>query len=500
MVTVGPKPDSEPFEKAQYVAQLLLRLHHGKYVDEGEEKTLPLPEVLVEWLDKNHNPYPNQFADVGRYQPSPACHSLFWQTLHNSLLRGEVDQTSYLLKNAGWEHVRRGTGRDRLYTGQALENVRRWAAATCEILDQCPVLKSDWDIFNSSWTLFRIQARGALDKMMLFAEGKDPTFRTSIDDEVGVEQQSMSTLARKASSQLPWDVYENLQSIYGILLGDREAIVGIAQDWCEATVGMFAWWDDGRQRHKSLRLTHSQSFRTSFSKSSESDEYFERLVTAFHAVIQSDLNPNAMNPVEVAIACVFEGNVDAAIGFLRIWSLPVASAVAEIAALGQWLPATEAAKPLTFDGLDMEDLALLNISQPGPDELLGMKDDTLEKYARELAGIEQLSPQRDGWEMAIQVLGRMDSPEKSEEIVGELLKDLLETLDENSGSTVDKMWRILNDLGMINYAEETAEVSCLPLHRRRLIANDNVDICRHIIQRISQIWRGFVVLCSFAPY
>ena len=88
-----------------------------------------------------------------------------------------------------------------------------------------------------------------------------------------------------------------------------------------------------------------------------------------------------------------------------------------------------------------------------------MKDDTLEKYARKLAGIEYLSPQREGWEMAIQVLGRMDLPERSEEIVGELLKDILETLDEHSSATVDKMWRILNDLGMINYAEETAEVS-----------------------------------------
>jgi hypothetical protein len=60
--------------------------------------------------------------------------------------------------------------------------------------------------------------------------------------------------------------------------------------------------------------------------------------------------------------------------------------------------------------------------------------------------------------MAIQVLGRMDLPEKSEETVSELLRDLLATLDTNSGETVDKIWRILNDLGMINFAEETAEV------------------------------------------
>lgn len=462
MPDVGPGPNAEPFEKAAYVAQLLLRLHHTRYEDEpDEERMQPLPGVLLHWLqDSGYNPYPDQVGDVLRYQPSPACHSLFWQTVQNSLLRGDVHAASQLLKNAGWEQVRRGTRREKVYTGQALENVKRFTAATCEILDQCPSQNDDWDIFNSSWTLFRIQARGALDRMILFAEGKDQNFRNSIDDGY-LPEQSMSTMARKASSQLPWDVYENLQNIYGILLGDREAIVGTAQDWCEATIGMFCWWDDDTQRHKSLRLTQSQNLQISGSRYANNDEYLDRLAASFHMVLQSDLSPNAMSTVEVAVASVFEGNVDAAIGLLRTWSLPIACSVSEVASLGQWLPPTESAKALPMDTLDMEDLALLNISQPGPDEVLGMKDDTLEKYARELAGIENLSPQREGWEMAIQVLGRMDLPEKSEEIVGELLKDVLETLDETSSSTVDKMWSILNDLGMINYAEETAEVRLL---------------------------------------
>jgi hypothetical protein len=166
-----------------------------------------------------------------------------------------------------------------------------------------------------------------------------------------------------------------------------------------------------------------------------------------------------MNPVEVAIASCFEGNVNGVIGLLRIWSLPLASSTAEIASLGEWLPPTETIKPLPTDTLDMDDLALLGVVPPSTDELEGIKDTTLVLYARELAGIEHLSSQRDGWEMAIEVLGRMDLPQKSEETVGELLRDLLATLDENSSTTVDRMWRILNDLGMITYAEETAEVS-----------------------------------------
>lgn len=460
MADVGPAPSAEPFEKATYVAQLLLRLHHTRYEDEQDaDRSEPLPGVLLHWLqDSGYNPYPDQVDDVMRYQPSPACHSLYWQTVQNSLLRGDVHAASRLLKNAGWDQVRRGTRREKVYTGQALENVKRFTAATSEVLDQCPSQSDDWDILNSTWSLFRIQARGALDRMTLFAEGRDQNFRNSVDDEYLPEHESMSTMARKASSQLPWEVYENLQNIFGILLGNREAIVETAQDWCEATIGMFCWWEADYQPQMSLRFNPSRSLRASGSRSTSNDEYLVRLTESFHAVIRSELNPNPMNAVEVAVASIFEGNVDAAIGLLRTWSLPIACSVAEVASLGQWLPPKDSAQSLPLDTLDMEDLALLNISQPGPDELLGMKDDTLEKYARELAGIEHLSPQREGWEMAIEVLGRMDVPAKSEEIVGELLKDILATLDETSSPTVDKMWKILNDLGMINYAEETAEV------------------------------------------
>ena len=460
MADVGPGPNAEPFEKATYVAQLLLRLHHTRYEGEQDaDRSQPLPGVLLHWLrDSGYNPYPDQVEDVMRYQPSPACHSLYWQTVQNSLLRGDVQAASRLLRSAGWDQVRRGTRREKVYTGQALENVKRFTAATSEVLDQCPSQDDDWDILNSSWSLFRIQARGALDRMTLFAEGRGQNIGNSVDDEYLPEQESMSTMARKASSQLPWEVYENLQNIFGILLGNREAIVETAQDWCEATIGMFCWWEDDYQPQTSMRFDRSRSLRMSASRFTNNDEYLDRLNESFHAVIRSELNPNSMNPVEVAVASIFEGNVDAVIGLLRTWSLPIASSVAEVASLGQWLPPTEAARALPLDTLDMEDLALLNISQPGPDELLGMKDDTLEKYARELAGIEHLSPQREGWELAIEVLGRMDQPAKSEEIVGELLKDILATLDETSSPTVDKMWRILNDLGMINYAEETAEV------------------------------------------
>lgn len=489
--TIGPGSDAEPFEKAAYIAHLVLRMHHTRFDSEtDDEKTPPLPEVLFDWLRVSHNLYPDQIREIKQYKPSPACHSLYWQTLRNALLRGDLAGASELLRIAGWENVRKGTRGEKAYTGKALENVRRFADATCDMLEKCPAMRADWDIWNSSWTLFRVQARGSLDRLTLFAEGRDVQLGDSLDGEYPPESQSLSTMARKASSQIPWDVYENLQIVYGIVLGNDESILETAQDWCEATVGLFGWWDDGSQHHKNLRLSHSHGLRASSGPQfGASPDFFDRLASAFHLVVQSDMSPNPMNAVEIAIASAFEGNVNAVISLLRIWSLPVAASVAEVASLGQWLPATEVSKPLPTDTLDMDDLALLGVVPPSADEMEGIKDTTLVTYARELAGIERLSPQRDGWEMAIQVLGRMDLPQKSEETVGELLRDLLATLDAHSSTTVDRMWRILNDLGMITYAEETAEV-CAPAPTTRVgrdKTNTALDLCGYSVERVAQI-------------
>ena len=456
LATIGPGEQEEPLVKATWIAGLLLRMHHTR--DDDDSEPAPLPEILFDWMDKGgHNLQPDQVRLLSQYRPSPASHSLYWQVLRSTLLRGDATSAARLLRNAGWEHVRKGPRGDKAYTGKALDAVRRFASVTADVLDQCPASKGEWDIWNSNWTLFRIKAKAELDRMTLFAEGQDQGMEGSVGEDFSPEGESMSTMVRKASSQLPWDIYENLQTVYGIVCGKEDAIMDTAQDWCEATIGLFGWWDDSSQGQRPSRLMGSLSLRASVRIGSTGD-YFERLAAAFHLVTQSDLNPNAMNPIEIALASTFEGNINAVIGFLRTWSLPVACSVAEIASLGGWLPPPEAA-PLPMGTLDADDLALLGISQPAEDEVEGIKDATLVLYARELAGVENLSPDRSGWEMAIQVLGRMDVPEKSEETVGELLRDLLATLDVHSRHVVDKMWRILNDLGMINFAEETAEVS-----------------------------------------
>ncbi|PFH60291.1 hypothetical protein XA68_11174 [Ophiocordyceps unilateralis] len=465
IATVGPGPDAEPFQKAAFIAHLMVRIHHTRFdIDDAvDDKTPPLPEVMFDWLRQSHNLYPDQVRDIGRCKPSPASHGLFWQTVRCAVLRGEVKDAAQLLRNAGWDQVRRDG--EAVFADQALDNIRRFADATSAMLEQCPAAVSDWDVDNGNWTLFRVQAQGALDKMTLFAEG-------NLDGPAAKRPQTMSAMARKAASQIPWEVYENLQVVYGIVLGNIESIMNTAQDWCEATVGVLGWWKDGRTNlDRGHSLSQSRSYQpgastmlgdsmfgaTTFSQPAGSgDNQLDRLAAAFHRVLNADLSPNPMNAVEVAVGSIFEGNVDAVIGSLRTWSLPVASSVAEIASLGQWLPPAQPAKPQPMDALDMDDLALLGVAPPTVDETEGIKDTTLVLYARELAGIDWLAPNRDGWELAIRVLGRMDSAEKADETVAELLRDLLETLDVDSSAVVDKIWGVLNDLGMAKYAEHTA--------------------------------------------
>jgi len=106
------------------------------------------------------------------------------------------------------------------------------------------------------------------------------------------------------------------------------------------------------------------------------------------------------------------------------------------------------------------DLLGVNSSPPKTD---GVKDLTLITYAKSLthrghlrkstpSGPSQAST--EGWELAIAILGRLDSTTRSEEIVGNFLQGFPLT----STAVVDKLWRLLNESGMSHHAESVAEV------------------------------------------
>ncbi|KAI5861289.1 hypothetical protein GGS23DRAFT_161531 [Durotheca rogersii] len=468
---VGPSSLAPDFEKAFFLAVLVLRIHHTPSVrDEfGAAKYLALPGILFEWQQHEHNFDQDQADAILAYRPSPAAHSLFWQAVFSALVRGNIAGAMQLLRNAGWESVKKTPRGEPLYSGQVLANIKRAVEDLCLVMEICPAVDDDsWDIRSSDWTLFRLKVKAAKEGLISFSEGKERTrisskrftesdFADSVDG-----RQSLTGLARRAESRIPWDVYENLQSLYSILIGEPDSILAAAQDWCEATIGLFGWWDDGHNK-RSLGASHSRSLPLP-GPPTEDEDFSGRLALSLQTATETDFHFNSADPVEVGLACAFEGNIEGVIGFLRSWSLPVASAVAEIASLGRWLPAREQ-NLINMDDFDMEELEVLGMSQnTNAEDKDGIKDAILIHYARGLKDRKHISGtglhgkvSRDGWELAIQVVGRMDSPERSEQMVQELLQSVLDTIDEYSRDTVDKIWRLLNELGMINFAEDTAE-------------------------------------------
>jgi hypothetical protein len=480
---IGPGPRASPFANANFLASLLLRLRHPGLVNSGsrpesrrlslqrglshEGRVKQIPLLLLEWMDDYHDPYPSQLNEIQAHRPSPASHPLFWDTLLNSLLRGRVVAVVNSLRTAGWRHARhamedvRDNGNQVGYTGQTLTNIEKVINDAVQVLQQCPAMRGDWDVRSSDWTLFRLRVDQALENLKQFAEGR---YRNS---DMGGSfamsgPQSFTGIAKKAESQVPWNIYQNLLTLYNLLLGDTSAIVENSQDWCEATVGLVVWWnpsgDDG------LGPSRAQLS----GEGMHAEMYMQQLAESFYRATSdaTDFQVNTLSPVEVGLASLFEGNVEAVIGFLRAWSGPVSSAVVEIAALGGWLPRVQSQSLISMDSLDQDDMNVLGLnasSEKGED----IKDYTLIVYASALAmrGEVESTPQfgrpkvvREGWEVAIEVLGRLDSVTKAEEEVGQLLHDF----PFDSGATVDKLLRLLNDLGMTSHAENIAEVSLSP--------------------------------------
>ncbi|KAH7026015.1 uncharacterized protein B0I36DRAFT_365646 [Microdochium trichocladiopsis] len=469
---VGPSAEEPDFKKAEYLARLMLTLYHNppSQTEFGGPRYQALPGILFEWQDQNQNLDKDQIQTVKNYRPAPAAHALFWPCVFSSLIRGNISDTIQLLGGAAWASAKKAPRGKPLYASHAAENIVRAVEDMCFVIEQCPAHSDgSWDIRSSDWTLFRLKAQAAKESLISFAEGKVPAQssfgrggRGQYSDMMD-STQSLAGMSRRAQSLIPWDVYENLQSLYSIMVGEPDPILAAANDWCDATLGLFGWWDDGHNKS-----SHGRSLSRSITAAGDShadDIFFDRLAMCLHATTESNFHFNSTDAIEVGVACVFEGNVEAAISILRMWSLPVASSVAEIASLGRWLPPSEPQNLIGMESFDQEDMEVLGLSTAaGMDEKDGLKDTTLIHYARGLRDRKHVSGQgltgrtsRDGWELAVQVVGRLDSPERSEEIVRELLGGVLATIDEGSHDTVDKIWRLLNELGMINFAEDTAE-------------------------------------------
>jgi len=466
--TIGPAMRASKFAKANFLGSLALNIHHPQASQNFiglRAKTIP--GVLVEWLAAYHDPYSTQFDEIQVHRPSPANHRLFWGAIFNGLLHGKVVSVLHTFRDAGWRHARSGMDdmRDLSsqvgFTGQSLINIEKVSSAAIQVLSTCPATNGDWNIRGSDWTLFRLRVSQALEELKDFAEGRNRAHNESrASDKFGNSSiNSYSTIARKAESQVPWNIYQNFLTLYNIVLGDSAAIIANAQDWCEATIGLVLWWD-GDDGNKQSRVSyHGDNF--------QKGSYLARLREALEVVTNqtSDFKVNTMNPVEVGLASLFDGDNESVVGFLRAWSGPISSAVAEVASIGEWLPPAEPQNLINMGSLDEDDevMRLLGRNNPSPSKVDSVKDQALIAYASSLTELGELesssaskSPQksREGWELAIAVLGRLESAARSEEMVG----NFLARLQLDSAATVDKLWVLLTEIGMNRHAGAIAEV------------------------------------------
>lgn len=501
-IGIGPA-DSEPaLHKAIFLAGLLLQLRHppsakGKqalavtgfdrpvtlsksFQDSAPPVNLTaFPKILIDWMEKEHNVYQSTINEVQSLHPNPTAHSNYWDIVHICTMRGKLGEVLRILRRSNFRHARTagedGQG-DEAYNGIQVNNIEHVVNKAIQVLELCPALQDDnWNVTGNEWIIFRKRVQQAMDDLTTFAEARDrdldSTQSTLESSNFGLLNTTMSLTqsTRKAESRVPWTVYQKLKVMYRILLGGATEILSSAQDWVEATVGLTVWWngDDEEdlavgslaQTRRSLRPPQSRGSRLVDVNSNPA--YLRRLAHAF-AWSTDDTDDdlfqiNSMSPVEVGLASLFEGNVAGVIGLLRGWSLPVVSAVVEVASAGGWFETSTGNDLMDLD-LDENDRSLLNghsIQEPPM-----TKDTILMEYANALSQKTEFQrgnrkAKYEGWELSITLLSRLDDDSVAQKRVGELL----DRLDLNSDARINKVLEICQDFNMVKEAQSITEVS-----------------------------------------
>ncbi|KAL9582334.1 MAG: hypothetical protein Q9212_003353 [Teloschistes hypoglaucus] len=498
VIGIGPSEHADPFQKATFVAPLLLQIHHpppatgkqafassrsfrpshlntGRILSDPPLKPTPIPKVLKDWLENHHNPYASGAVDLQFYTPNPTAHMNYWDVLFNMLLRGKVSDVEATMKVSNFQYARVVGGANGLngYSSVQLENIRTVVGRMDGVLRRCPILREDdWEITGSDWSIFRKNVEQALGDLAAFVEGNRDEVEPAMQDLEAPNFGLQSTMnphgrsSRNTEAKIPSLVYENLRTIYGILLGKTAEIVSSAQNWVEATVGLTIWWDGEDDDDEDLAASLIRSRRSLGRSQNRADRtvdinpiaaYVRRLAAAFERVTDDDdpdlFQINSNNAVEVALASVFEGNVEGVVGLLLCWSLPVAAAVAEIANLGGWFESS--AGPSTMPGFDQEDLLVLSYAKQ--DEKL-TPDEILVDYAEQLFEREELKSAAtgqnlEGWEVSLQVLSRLDD----EKLGIKKLGVLLEKLPLASDKRVDRLLHVCRTSGLDAQASDIAK-------------------------------------------
>lgn len=493
--------DEDPHQyNATFLAGFLLQLHHPPMAKGLQALAVPrinrndpfslqslhreynptaIPKLLLDWLNNSHRPYDAMVQNIVAHDPDPTAHAGYWDMVLSMVIRGKISDVVKLLKRSQFQHARtaREDGQSSLgYEGSMLRNVNRAVKMAVEVLKNCPALQEgDWNLAGTSWVLFRKRVDQALKDLRAFAEGREwdsepETFSfEAANFGISLPDPKLSLSARAAESQVPATVYQNLKVMYGIFLGGTSEITSSAQDWIEATIGLTVWWDGDEKEAISVgslaltrrSLTKSQKKGSRLIDINFTEAYLKQLAYAFDEITNEEneelFQINSLNPVEVGLASIFEGDVEGVVGLLRGWSLPVAAAVAEIANLGRWY------NPVPSSGTvnDFDESDLLVLSSYGPPETTIINlDSILVDYAEKLVDIGFLGDQDknkycpEGWELAVQLFSRLQDNRVAEK----KLLSLIHRLPLGSEERVDKIMRTCKAFGIEREGLKIAEV------------------------------------------
>lgn len=482
---IGPRSDASPIAKAAFLATLQLALYHQPRRSQSSgalrssasrSSPQPIPGVLVEWLRDSHRPYPQDVEDLFDSDQDPCADVKYWDTIYACTVRGQLDDTIELLRGANFEYALTAQddgSSEPGYHGRQLGNVQRVINRAVQLLESCPSVQGkNWNTKSADWAIFRKRVHQAVSDLETFAEGsshdREPSHYAPLQAEhfgmndIRNDALSVHGMSQRVESQVPWSIYQNLKAMYGILLGTSSEIVASSADWVEATLGLTIWWDGGDEMSKQLtvnRRSLNKSQPPRFSEGDAATSYRQRLTASFQAVVKgnddAELQVNPRNPVEVALACVFMNDVENLIGILRGLSNTVSVAVTEIAGLGKWLGDSFTPRKLP-KGFDESDLMVLSWAQKDT----GVKrDDILCHYARLLARRPIFTHSRkrtrsEGWELALQVLGRLDNTESA----NDRMAQILDQLDVTTAARVEKVFGACSQFGLADLGRRVSEV------------------------------------------
>ena len=456
---IGPGNSASALGKAYFLSSLLLSLHHPplqqnhsasnfqfsafrstSLVPAASSIPVPIPQVLIEWLDKHHTTYKGLLRSVKSAGPNCTSHDMFWDAIHSLVLRGKLQEVIQLFAAADFKYAATALDdgeEEPGYTGAQLQTVQGLIYRARQVLDGCPGLRQgDWQVDGSEWDLYRKRVSNELEYLTQVFEGRandveDDDFQA---ENFGIRKGAHSLLmsAHQRQSTVPESIYHNLSIMYNILQGSAVEIIAQSMDWLEATAALTIWWDgDGSDTIATWSMNVSRSQRADRSPVKE-DPYLSRLCAAFLCVTDPDdqdsFQINTMSVLEVGLGSVLQGNVEGVLTALRTYSLCITCAIAEVATMADWFPRGDSSQPV---GLDEEDLMVLSY---GVDHAGIKKNDILIAYAEALFQREELHGTDDGpvegWEISITLACRITDSDLAHNLASQFLEQVPLTSQE----------------------------------------------------------------------